>query len=62
MPDIISDQHFNKSETIDIDGTPYVNGGSVVWLDTDDGLYKRHLMDKGVLVLQYWDVNQWKNV
>lgn len=59
---LISDSHFNTGDTVQLGGTPYIKGDAVVWLDQDDGLHKRYVMDKGALVLQYWDINQWKNV
>ncbi len=62
MNKLISDGHFNTSQTVELGGVPYIKGDSIVYLDTDDGLHKRHVMDKGELILQYWDVNQWKNV
>lgn len=62
MPAHIHDEHFNKDETVTLGGDPYILGNAVVYLDSDDGLYKRYTMDKGELVLQYWDGTQFKNV
>lgn len=62
MPNHVTDNHFNINEVVEVGGNPYVNGESVVWLDSDDSLYKRFRMDKGALVLQYWDGSQFKDV
>ena len=62
MPTHVSENEFNTGEILVIGGIPYIKGDAIVWLDPDDGLHKRHLMDKGALVLQYWDGTIWKNV
>lgn len=62
MPLHVSENHMSTGDTVQIGGAPYIKGDAIVYLDTDDGLHKRHLMDKGELVLQYWDGGQWKNV
>lgn len=62
MPLHVSENHFSTGDTVQLGGTPYIKGDAIVWLDLDDGLHKRYVMDKGALVLQYWDINQWKNV
>ncbi len=62
MPNHISENEFNTGETVVIGGTPYIKADAVVWLDSDDGLHKRQLMDKGELILQYWTGSAWADV
>ena len=62
MPQHISENHFNTGETIVLDGIPYIKGDAIIWLDSDDSIHKRYRMDKGELVLQYWDGTMWKDV
>ncbi len=62
MPKHVSENNFNTDETVQLGDVPYIKGDAIVWLDLDDALHKRYVMDKGDLVLQYWDINQWKNV
>lgn len=62
MPKHATENHIKLDEVIVIDSEPYINSERVVYVDVDDGLSKRYIMDKGLLVLQYWDGTIWKNV
>lgn len=62
MPEHIHNQHFNKNETVTLDSIPHILGNGVVWLDSKDSVYKRYRMHDGVLILQYWDGAQFKDV
>ncbi len=59
MPAHVSDQHFNISESVTLGGDPYIKGDTIVWLDIDDSIHKRYIMDKGELVLQQWNGSSW---
>ncbi len=61
MPLHISENHMSSSDTVEIGGLQYIKGEAIVWLDADDSLHKRYVMDKGELVLEYWDGSSWKN-
>ena len=62
MPLHVSENHMSTGDTVQIGGMPYIKGDAIVYLDPKDGLHKRHTMYDGVLILQYWDGTQWKNV
>ena len=62
MNKLISDGHFDTSQSVELGGNPYIKGDSIVYLDSKDGLHKRHIMYEAALVLQYWDGTKWENV
>ncbi len=60
MPSHLHEDHFNPSDFLTVGAEQYVKGERIVYLDTKDGVYRRHIMHEGSLVLQYWDGTEWK--